>query len=389
MTRLIEILISLAIVTALFLIIGVLLPNSRHLSESVETNRKVTIVYDTLNSFRRFDDWHPLVLRDSAVQLERTGPDSGVGARLEYTSLDENLAEGSWEIVANEPNRSISMDITNAERGENKRTKYTLRPTGRSGRNIEITQTYDVDYGWNLLGRYAGMYVSSNMGQDMKLGLSRLSNMLATVPNVDYTELSRDNPDRVPTIGRRPAETLLVVTAAVERNNQVVQRQMRSNLEWIERVIEANDLEATGPVRIITNEFGSENYSFDVAVPVRALGEGDSADEAEDADAEDADADENGESSAPVASGPEPTEAIEIEDGLDSPVESVFMPASEIAVVPFEGHMANLPNVRDALRAWALTQGYETTGRPYEIWENGIDGGFSEDGEYEVVWTIR
>ena len=64
MTRLIEVLISLAIVAALFLVISLVLPSSRHLSEKVETNRKATIVYDTLNSLRRFKDWNPLVLRD-------------------------------------------------------------------------------------------------------------------------------------------------------------------------------------------------------------------------------------------------------------------------------------------------------------------------------------
>ena len=47
MTRLIEVLISLAIVLALFLVISLVLPSSRHLSEQVQTNRKMTIVYDT------------------------------------------------------------------------------------------------------------------------------------------------------------------------------------------------------------------------------------------------------------------------------------------------------------------------------------------------------
>ena len=31
--------------------------------------------------------------------------------------------------------------------------------------------------------------------------------------------------------------------------------------------------------------------------------------------------------------------------------------------------MAELDNVRNALRAWALTQGYEVTDRPYEVYK--------------------
>ncbi len=380
MTRLIEILISLAIVAVLFLVVGLVLPASRHHVESVETNRRLTIVYDTLNSLRRFEHWNPLVLKDPQVKITKSGPESGVGARLDYSS-ETNLGEGSWEIVANEPRKSVSYALTDPEPGENKRTTFTLRPTGRSGRNVEITQTYDVDYGWNLLGRYAGMYVSSNVGQDMKLGLSRISNMLAAVPNYDYAELSKDDPAMAPRVQDRPAENLLSVTAVVPRDNEAVARQMSSNLEWIRRVMAANNLEATGPVRVITNEFGAESYSFDVAMPVRRRAGGAAAPAANaDADAGTA----QPAAAAPAGDAPELTNL-----NLDGPVEYVRSPASKVAMVPFKGHMANLSVVRDALRAWALTHGYESTERPYEAWKSGVEGGFREDGEFEVFWAVR
>ena len=54
-----------------------------------------------------------------------------------------------------------------------------------------------------------------------------------------------------------------------------------------------------------------------------------------------------------------------------------------------EGFMAELDNVRNAVRAWALTQGYEVTDRPYENYINGIDTAFTENGEFEVFWTLR
>ncbi len=67
MTRIIEFLIALGIVAGLFVIIGVCLPGERHITESIETNRKMTIVYDTVSSLRRFKDWNPLVLRDPGI----------------------------------------------------------------------------------------------------------------------------------------------------------------------------------------------------------------------------------------------------------------------------------------------------------------------------------
>ena len=353
MTRLIEILISLAIVAALFLAVAVVLPSSRHLSEKIETNRKLTIVYDTLNSLRRFKDWNPLVLRDPAMQLTLSGPDAGVGARLDYVSKDENLGKGSWEITESVPRKKISYKIETPERGTNKRTSYSFEPTGRNNRNVEITQTYDIDYGWDLMGRYAGLYVSRNVGDDMKLGLSRLVNMLASVPNVDYAVAGSKM--GAPKVMDRPAEDMLFVNAGnVERGNSQIQGSISANAEWLKRVMDANGLEAVGPLRIITTELGRESYNFDVAQAVRKK-DGSAIDKVT----------------------------------TQGPVQHVKTPAGKVAVASYTGYMAELDNVRNALRAWTITNGYEVTDRAYETYKAGIANSFTEAGEFDVHWPLK
>lgn len=70
-------------------IIGVCLPGERHITESIETNRKMTIVYDTHQQPAPLSkDWNPLVLRDPAVELKLSGPASGTGATLDFTSKE-------------------------------------------------------------------------------------------------------------------------------------------------------------------------------------------------------------------------------------------------------------------------------------------------------------
>ncbi len=353
MTRLLEILISLAIVAGLYLVVGLVLPSSRFISESAETNRKLTIVFDTLNSFRRFKDWNPLVLRDPRMQLNLVGPAEGKGARLEYTSEEKGLGKGSWEIVESEPQKKIVIDINNVERGENKQTQFLLKPTGRNNRNVEITQTYSVEYGWNLLGRYAGLYVTRHVGDDMKMGLSRLVGVLAAVPNVDYAV--KGSKMTTPKVVERPAEELLYVSAgAVDRGNAQIQASINSNAEWIKRVIEANGLEAVGPLRIITTDLGRETYTFDVAQVVRKKGGGDAGKVA-----------------------------------LQGPVQYLQAPASRAAVASYTGYMAELDNVRNALRAWAATHAYEVKDRAYEDYKSGVAGAFTENGEFEVYWPVK
>ncbi|NUS39792.1 MAG: polyketide cyclase [Lysobacter sp.] len=360
MTRLIEIVISLAIVAALFLVVGLVLPSHRHLSEQVETNRKVTIVYDTLNSFRRFKDWNPLVLRDPRMKVQLSGPQSGVGATLSYSSEHPQLGEGSYKITASEPGQSVTYAIENPQRGGEKKTVFVLKPTGHAGRNIQITQIYDVDYGWDLFGRYAGMYVRSHVGDDMKLGLQRLTNMLASVPNADYRAQGVRIGDL--RVIDRPAEDLLVVNAgAIARDQDKLKAAMNADMEWIKRSIDASGLTAAGPMRIVSTEFGTQNYTFDVAVPVRRSG-----------------------SEANAAADAQLTGLK-----LQGPVKYVHVAPVRAASANYTGYMMELENAHNMLRAWALTNGYEVVDRPYEVYKNGVEGAFSEDGQFEMYWNLK
>ena len=357
MTRIIEFLIALGIVAILFVIIGVCLPGERHISESIETNRKMTIVYDTVNSLRRFKDWNPLVLRDPAVELKLSGPDAGKGARLEFDSKNDVVGKGSWEITESEQNNRVAIAIDDQTRGHDKVTTFTLEPTGKNNRNVKITQDYSVSYGFDLFGRYAGLYVSRHIGDDLKLGLSRMANMLASVPNVDYRTAEAPLTDlKVVDV---PAEDLLVINAGnIDRSNETIRKSIQDNQEWIKRAMEANGLEAVGPVRIVTTDFGAEKYAFDVAQPVRKAGA--------------------------AAGAP-----LDVKVPAGNPVTYSHVEAHRSAFASYTGHMAGLDVARNALRAWATTTGNEVTERPYESWKGGVDKAFTTDGTYDVYWSVK
>src|SRR3546814_6888810 len=83
MVRVYEFLIAIVIVVLVFVAFGATLPDHRNYEDSVETNRSPNIVFDTLNGFKRFNDWNALYLHDPKLHTEVTGPDFGVCARLE------------------------------------------------------------------------------------------------------------------------------------------------------------------------------------------------------------------------------------------------------------------------------------------------------------------
>jgi hypothetical protein len=390
MTRLIEFLIALALVLALFLVVGLILPSKRHLEESVETNRRMTIVFDTLNSVRRLKDWNQLI-PNKASELTYSGGDeghTGVGARVDFASADKHMGKGSWTITESEApagagtGGKVSYAIVDSKPGDDKNSSFIKAPAGKNGRNVKITQTYDVHYGWNLIGRFNGMYVSRHVGDIAKASLTKLTNLLATVPNFDYrVEGSKLTGLRIADV---PAEDVLVVTAGnIERNNDLIKASIKANQEWIKRVMESNGLEAAGPVRIVTTDFGTEKYAFDVAQPVRKRSGAPAAKPTTEGDDK---AKPEAAAPAPVATASTGPHKLSVSG---TPVKYEHHEAHKAANASYTGYMAELDAVRSSLRAWAMTNGYEVTDRPYESWKGGVDQAFTADGTYDVYWAIK
>jgi effector-binding domain-containing protein len=201
------------------------------------------------------------------------------------------------------------------------------------------------------------------------------------VPNFDYRiEGSKLTGLKVVEL---PAEDLLVVKAGnIDRNNEVIKASIKANQEWIKRVMESNGLEAAGPVRIITTDFGTEKYAFDVAQPVRKRSG---------AAPKPANADKTKKPEPPItppATATASTGPLKVSVS-GTPVEYVHVEAHRAASANYTGYMAELDAVRSSLRAWAMTNGYEVADRPYESWKSGVDQAFTADGAFDVYWAIK
>jgi len=376
MTRFIEFVISLLIVIVLFLVIGLFLPSKRNFVYSIETNRPMATVNDLLSGFSRFKDWHPLVHYDPRMTTEVSGPIIGPGAKFSYHSQQRLIGDGSWTVSKVVPGQTIVYTIDNNSRGTDKQMIFTFERTGQRNQNVKITQEYKVNYGWDLLGRYAGLYVSRNVGDDLKRGLDRFSNFLATIPKFDYGQHQGEF-----AFVDMPAQDLLSVTTGAKRDNDEIANQMNVQLSWIKKVMASNGLVAAGPLRIITNEFTGTSYGFDVVMPVR---KGSGAPAASEAPAADASAELAAAADmAPVAAG----EALDIK--LEGPVKYVQQPARRVAMTTYTGPAPGLPQQRDILRAWVMTHGADTQDRPYEEYLGGIATMMDEDAQFKVYWPVK
>ncbi len=263
MTRLLEVLVALAIVFVLAVVFAIALPSHGHVERSVTVSSPARQIFDVVDGFRTYPSWTSLTGYDPHVQMAYEGPAMGAGAKVSWTSANETIGSGNYTVATNpaaEQDKSVTWDVQNNWRGNDKRFSFDIEPS-ENGKTSKVTMAYDVDFGWNLLARVSGLYLQGDPATQMSFQLSRLQNMLATFPTVDYKDQDIQIKDVAPV-------PVLFVSTTAKRTLDDVADATNKAMDQINAVIKKEKLTATGPRRTITTNWGDENYDFDVAVPV-------------------------------------------------------------------------------------------------------------------------
>lgn len=259
MTRVLELLVSLLIVAVLIVVIGLLLPSHGHVERQTEVSSPLRQIFDSVNTLRRFPEWSPERRLDPQLHMEYSGPRTGVGASVSYRG-NELVGDGKLTISASDEDSQVKMDVVNNFAGENKTYTITLNPS-ENGKTTKIVWAYDVDYGWDLMWRYAGLYIHGKPDATVQTAVANMANMLASFPNVDY----KDQDIEVTEVTGVP---VLVLSTKSPRTLDEVDEATAQAVAKIEAVMKKAGLTQAGPVRTVTSNWGDDNYAFDVSIPV-------------------------------------------------------------------------------------------------------------------------
>ncbi len=365
MARFLELLVALVLVAILGVLVGAVLPSYRSFTHSMETNRPVNVAFDMLNGFQRFNDWNTMRIIDPDVKFTLSGPASGVGAKLDFSSTNPRIGTGSWELTESIPGERIVYSVIDNSIGSEKSMRFTFERAGRNQRNVQINQRYRVNYGWNLIGRYAGMYVASNAGKRVELGLKLLSNALAGVPRVDYTIY--EFPLQVVDV---PAMNALTVDVTAPLRDDGVAISLTNQLKWMDKVIEDSGFEKDGPLRIVTIDRSSEAYTFTMLLPVR-----------------DGDAEEGSSKAATVADLPVLDATI---SGDGNQVVLTQTAPLQAANTRWVGPAPGLQRVRDMLRAWSIVRGYPVdVVQGFDDYSVAVPNMLDPDAEFQAYLPLK
>ena len=386
MMRVFEFLVALVIVAALGVLAAVVMPGSGHVDRQLTVGKDLRQVYDVLDNFRRLPDYSVLRSLDPNVKFSYSGAAFGPGAEVSWTSSDAKLGNGGLTIASATPDfdkidtntqkASIIWNLDNDWRGLDKHFTLDLERKGSRGQLTQITWSYDVSYGWNLVNRFANLYIHGDPDSFIQFSLNNLQNVLAGVPNIDYSQL-------VPYIVQTQPTPVLLVSTSIARKEGLEGLDDKVNKAITELQATAKKLgvNVTGPRILITTNYGDQTYSFDVALPIDSStltlnGQSEQLTAATPPTLGDTAAPAAASSSASAAgkdASAAPAVGSRDRDGrlvVNNDVRAVLAFGGSALKGVWTGTFAGVPQTRDMLKAYAQTHGYkfdDVSNRAYDI----------------------
>jgi hypothetical protein len=211
--------------------------------------------------------------QDSGVQFKFSGKAYGPGSEISWTSTDPKLGDGGLTIASATPqfdqidsntqDATIIWNLDNNWRGLDKHFTLDLERQGH-GRLTQITWAYDVQYGWNLINRFANLYIHGDPDSFIQFSLNNLQNVLAGVANVDYSDL-------MPRIAQSQPTPVLFVTRHIDRSkggSEVLDDILAQSDTELKAQAKKLGVNVTGPAILFITNYGDPDFDFNVALPI-------------------------------------------------------------------------------------------------------------------------
>ncbi len=242
---------------------GATLPTRVEVERSVSVNRPAATVFTLLNGFRTWAEWSPWATLDPAATFTRSGPDFGVGARLEWSGDPTVVGAGWQEIVVSEPWTLVELKTDIGAQGA-ATTRYEVRGD-QLGSQVSWRFEADVATGQGLvgglLGRYFGLFLRRWVGEDFDRGLATFKAYAEALPAQDFSRavIERLVVEAVPVArvsGEAPAEPGAIADALATAFGDITAWALDEGVEL------------SGQPMAITRSWNPERYRFEAAIPV-------------------------------------------------------------------------------------------------------------------------
>ncbi len=146
-----------------------LLPGQAVVTRSTEIAAPPDKVFAIVGDLRRFNEFSPWADLDPNIKYTLEGPESGVGQKMNWTSDNADVGNGSQTITSYEPPNFVESELDFGMRG-NSVASFDLVPS-TSGTNVTWTFKSDLE---GIPAKWFGLMFDRWIGADYERGLAKL-----------------------------------------------------------------------------------------------------------------------------------------------------------------------------------------------------------------------
>lgn len=173
-----KIVLVLVVLVLALIVIGFLMPSTRHVERSVTINAKPEAAFVQVNDLKNWPNWSPWYKMDPSCKMVYSEPSSGTGANYTWDSQNSNVGKGKMTI---EESTAPSMVKTKIEfEGMNESHAYfKFEPEGEG---TKATWGFDANLGNNPFFRLMGSMMDGMLGGIFEGGLNDLKKASESAP---------------------------------------------------------------------------------------------------------------------------------------------------------------------------------------------------------------
>lgn len=247
---------AVAALIILLVVIGLSLPRHARVTVSLDIAARPVTVFALVNDFHRARLWLPSFEADPNARIVFAGPERGIGATITWDG--PVLGSGTQTIVDSRPYEHIAMSINPGEPGA-ARSWFDFVDTGTA---TTVQWSFEADYGYNLVGRYAALMLNGVIRKDYERGLLSLAAIAATLPGADFSDLEIEQ------LVVAPVPIAYLATSSAPDPASISDAMGKAYFQIL-GFIDAHGLSEAGAPLSIMRSFSGTELRFDAAIPVR------------------------------------------------------------------------------------------------------------------------
>lgn len=243
------------LITVIFLVAPLFMPTTFKVQKEVVIAASPEVVFEQINTFKKWENWSPWLQRDSTITNTYTGTENGVGSKMTWKS--NKSGEGWMEIT--ESKKPVSIVTTVNIGGHSEFNGIFTLSAVDSGTKVVWINTGHSGY----LGRWFHLLADKAIGDDLQQGLVNLSNYIKTLPaNLPYrlSELEMAETNEF---------NIYYVTDSCPLN-QLVEKQA-NGYKVLNDFMLKNKIESLGAPMMFYRTWSPQKVVFEAAVPVQTL----------------------------------------------------------------------------------------------------------------------